>query len=121
MHLVGVIAISQDLAGERVHWESIAGEFGFSIQFIDTEGVQDLGSNLIAVIVDYGKRSAIDHVKRAGNGQAKPRLVLCHGMASPLEDAEFHAAGAFDVLARPLADAEVRQTMGFLWRAVERS
>jgi len=125
MGRAAVIAISEVLAGERVHWQEIVEEFGFSMRFIDPDALQEMSSDsdLIAIILDYGKdcrRSAIEQLLRVRNGRSQPRLVLCHGIANPLEDRELDAAGAFDALARPLSDREVRQTLGFLWRSLER-
>jgi DNA-binding NtrC family response regulator len=48
------------------------------------------------------------------------RLITCHGFSDPIDWQELSEAGAFHAIHVPLKENELRQALGFVWKAERR-
>lgn len=48
------------------------------------------------------------------------RVIACHGFTETLDWGEFCDLGVFHAIRLPMSEAEVRQSLGFLWEAEKR-
>ncbi len=60
-------------------------------------------------------------VRRVRAIAEQARVVVCHGFGETINWDELSEAGAFHALALPFRENEVRQSVGFLWEAENRT
>lgn len=116
----GCVVLLGDFSNERLDLAAIGQDFGWSVaQASDLVGLREIGQSrtVVGVLIQAGSlgmpwRKAMRAV-RAAVPQA--RIILCYRADHAYSRTEMADAGAFGVLLSPLAQSEVRQTLGFIW------
>ncbi len=102
----------------------LASEFGLSFQEIDSlQNFPNPPDDVVAVLFspsslglpwDEALRSVLKTFPRAFP-------ILCHGFADHIDWPEVADAGAFHSIPVPFSEAELRQSLGFVWGAKQAS
>jgi hypothetical protein len=113
------VALLGDFSEERVNLAAVAKEFNWSV--CQTTEMSELSlicrSCRVAAVLIHGRTLPLPWREALRVVQAmapEARLILCHGAAEWYSFPEMLESGAFTVLMSPLAEAEVRQALGFL-------
>jgi hypothetical protein len=117
------IVLLGDFSSERVSVHSIAEEFGFTVH--QARNVEELRAlhphhSISAVLVHLGSDGAQwQHALNQSQFTLKGRVrvILCHKPELADFRSQMISAGAFYTLLLPLAAAETRQALGFVWAA----
>jgi hypothetical protein len=116
----GCVVLLGDFSNERLDVAAIGHDFGWSVaQTSDLPGLREIGQSrtVVGVLIQAGSlglpwpkalRAVRATVPRA-------RIIMCHKVDQAHSRTEMVDAGAFGVLLSPLAHAEVRQSLGFIW------
>jgi len=94
--------------------ERVAPQFGWRI---------DTGRDpapVVAVLLHRDGLSWGEAIRRVRQSHPEARVITCHRFDEPVDWGEFCDLGAFHSIRLPMAEAEVRQSLGFVWAAEER-
>ena len=109
-----------DFSNERLDLRSIERDFCWSVaQVSDLEGLNRIAQacTVTAVLIHAGTlnmpwRETMRAIRAAA---PRARVIVCHRGEQAHFRAEMVDSGAFGVLLSPLAQSEVRQSLGFIW------
>ena len=116
----GCVVLLGDFSNERLDLASIGHDFRWSVaQAPDLSGLGEIGRSrtVIAVLVQAGSlhMSWPDVIRAIRAVAPRARIIVCHKVDQAHFRAEMVESGAFGVLLSPLAQSEVRQSLGFVW------
>jgi DNA-binding NarL/FixJ family response regulator len=116
----GCVVLLGDFSNERIDLTSVVHDFGWSVsQASSLSELAEIGRSrtVVAVLVQTGVlKMPLPEGLRAIRGVApRGRIIVCHNVGQSHSRAAMIAAGAFGVLLSPLAQSEVRQSLGFVW------
>jgi hypothetical protein len=120
MNRSGCVVLFGDFSDERLDLAAIGQDFSWSVaQARDLVGFGEIGRTrtVIAVLVQAGSlRMPWPDVIRTIRAVApRARIIVCHKVEQVHFRTEMVDSGAFGVLLSPLAQSEVRQSLGFVW------
>ena len=119
----GCVVLLGDFSNERLDLTSIGEDFSWSVaRASDLSGLGEIARSctVIAVLVQATGAGALDlpwpDAMRAVRAVARrARIIVCHKVGQTQFRTEMVDSGAFGVLLSPLAQSEVRQSLGFVW------
>lgn len=107
--------------------ERVSNEFGWPIRVardLDEAAENQVHGDAAAVLVDckavQDGRSWPEVIQFLSGDGPEVRLIVCHGFGDRLDWPQLCDAGVFHVLALPLREGELRQSLGFVWEAERR-
>lgn len=122
----GTVVLLGSLPIERFVLDLLVPEFDFSFKEVKSLGdlpTRNAGDDVVAVL--FNPRSlgleSEDALKSALNAFPKAFPILCHGFADYFDWPELADAGAFHSIPVPFSVAELRQSLGFVWAARQKS
>jgi hypothetical protein len=116
----GTVVLLGSLRVDRPAMDHLVSAFGYLVKEVPTlRHLGNLDDNLVAVFFSPNAMGlecdeALRHVLLAAP-DALP--IVCHGFAENVDWPRLVDAGAFHSLPMPFSNAEVRQTLGFVWGA----
>jgi len=116
----GKVVLLGDFSNERLDFTMIGRDFGWStIKASDLSELRELGRSdtVVAVLIQAGwlGLSWAEALQAVREALPHARAILCYRVDQAHSRSEMVDAGAFGVLLLPLAYAEVRQALGFVW------
>ncbi len=113
----GCVVLLGDFSNERLDLASIGHDFGWSVApASDLSGLKEIGRSrtVIAVLIQAGVlylpwQDAMRAIRAVA---PRARIIVCHKVDQAHFRAEMVDSGAFGVLLSPLAQSEVRQSLG---------
>ncbi len=114
------VVLLGDFSDERLDLSSIERDFCWSVaQVPDLDGLNQVAQafTVAAVLIHAGTvnmpwRDAMRAIRAVA---PRARVIVCHRGEQAQFRAEMIDSGAFGVLLAPLAQSEVRQSLGFIW------
>jgi hypothetical protein len=94
--------------------DQVARQFGWRVG-----NARDKGE-IAAVLLRREGLSWRDALRRVRRIYPEARVITCHGFDDPIEWGEFFDLDAFHSIRLPMVEAEVRQSLGFVWEAEKR-
>jgi len=116
----GCVVLLGDFSNERLDMSWIERDFCWSMaQASDLAGFNQIarGGTVSAVLIHAGtlKVSWRDAMRAIRAVAPRARVIVCHRGEQAHFRTEMVDSGAFGVLLAPLAQSEVRQSLGFIW------
>jgi DNA-binding NarL/FixJ family response regulator len=116
----GCVVLLGDFSNEHLDLSSIGRDFHWSVdRTSDLSGLGEIGRSrtVLAVLVQAGSLNMPwPEAMRAVRAVApRARIIVCHKVDQAQFRTEMVDSGAFGVLLSPLAQSEVRQSLGFVW------
>lgn len=122
----GTVVLLGSLPIERFVLDLLVPEFDFSFEKVKSLGdlpTRNAGDDIVAVL--FNPRSlgleSEEALKTVLKAFPKAFPILCHGFADHLDWPELADAGAFHSIPVPFSVAELRQSLGFVWAARQKS
>lgn len=109
-----------DFSNERLDISAIGRDFGWWVtQALDLSGLREISrSNTVIAVLIQAESLGLSWQEALRDSRAAApmaRLIMCHKVQQAHARTEMVDAGAFGVLLAPLAQSEVRQSLGFVW------
>jgi hypothetical protein len=109
-----------DFSNERLDLSVIERDFGWRVtQTPDMSGLREISrSNAVIAVLIHSDSLGLSWQEALRNSRAAApmaRLIMCHKVQQAHARTQMVDAGAFGVLLAPLAQSEVRQSLGFVW------
>jgi DNA-binding NarL/FixJ family response regulator len=116
----GCVVLLGDFSNERIDLASVVHDFGWSVsQAASLSELAEIGRSrtVMAVLVQTGvlKMPRPEGLRAIRRVAPRGRIIVCHNVSQSDSRSAMIAAGAFGVLLSPLAQSEVRQSLGFVW------
>jgi DNA-binding NtrC family response regulator len=116
----GKVVLLGDFSNERLNLATIGRDFGWStVKASDLSELRELGQSetVVAVLIQAGwlGQPWSESLRAVRETLPHAKAILCHRVDQAHSRIEMVDAGAFGVLMSPLAYAEVRQALGFVW------
>jgi DNA-binding NtrC family response regulator len=116
----GCVVLLGDFSSERLDVASVVNDFGWSVsQAATLSELAEIGRShtVVAVLVQtWALNMPLPEALRAIRAAARRgRIIVCHKVGQAYARTSMIDSGAFAVLLSPLAQSEVRQTLGFVW------
>jgi DNA-binding NarL/FixJ family response regulator len=116
----GCLVLLGDFSNERLDFDSVVHDFGWSVSRASSlSELVEIGRSrtVVAVLVQNGALNMpLPEGLRAIRAAApRGRIIVCHNVGQAHSRTAMIEAGAFGVLLMPLAQSEVRQSLGFVW------
>lgn len=116
----GCVVLLGDFSHERLDLTSIERDSCWSVAYIpDLDGLRQMAQTcrVTAVLIQAGSmdlswRQAMREIRAVA---PRARVIVCHRGEQANYRTEMADSGAFGVLLSPLAQSEVRQSLGFIW------
>lgn len=123
MTRVGCVVLLGDFSSEHLDLTSIGRDFCWTVaQSLDLSGLKEIGRSrtVVAVLVQAGWAEALNTswpnaLRTVRAAAPRARIIVCHKVGQADSRAAMVGAGAFGLLLSPLAQSEVRQSLGFVW------
>ena len=124
MKLSSRIVICGQSQHEAVRWAALAAEFGFELEFVpDISALCEIPNahTISSVFVNFAEHADSAAALSSQIRQFVPnaRLILAKPMASSLTPSDLIDTGVFHSLSHPIHPGEMRQSLGFLWSALQ--
>jgi hypothetical protein len=120
------IILLGDFSEDRQTLDSVASEFGWSL-----ESIPDLNSwhtinpdRRVAAILFDAKTFGLSWkfaVRTVLEAAPEALPIVCYRFSEKIDWPELASAGAFHALVLPFDESEVRQSLGFVWAACQRA
>jgi hypothetical protein len=117
------VVICGETQYDVARWTALAVEFNFDLEFIpEISNLAELsephGVSSVVIRLDESGRNAADATNHIRTLAPNARVILSRPMASHISSADLNEAGVFHSIRQPMHASEMRQSLGFLWSAL---